>query len=173
MELVRRSQGNRGQRAPLTQRSYHPRWCWSGSPVQYLAHLIHVLDVDQCLVWASLGVRLPVWVGFVVTAGVLFFFFFFFSFFFFFPFFREREREIRCDLGLFVNGYKFEFLIICYDFGFFLFLEGGELSPINCVKLAWSIGCDRIFYVNCFDSFFFFLESFNLWRSLLMIDLYH
>ena len=92
---------------------------------QYLVHLIHVLEVDQCLVWASLGVRLPVWVGFVVTAGVLFFFFF--SFFFFFLF-SEREREIRCDFGLFVNGYGFKFLIICCDFGFFCFWVWGTIT---------------------------------------------
>ena len=140
MELVR-SQGNREQRAPLTQRSHHPRWCWSGSTVQYL---VHVLEVDQCLVWASLGVRLPVWVRFVVTAMS--------SVFFFFGE-REREKEIRCDFGLFVNGYGFKFLIICCDFGFFLFLGMGNYHQLIVWNWLDQLG-DRIFYVNLLWFFF-------------------
>ena len=128
-----KAQGNRGQREPLTQISYHPRWCWSGSPAQYLVHLIHVLEVDQCLVWVSLGVRLPVWVGFVVTATS--------SFFFFWERERERERErkrlgVILDYLLMAMGSSFWLFVVILDFFVFGY---GELSPINCVKLAWSI----------------------------------
>ena len=132
MELVRRSQGNRGQREPLTQRSYHPRWCWSGSPVQCLVHLIHVLEVDQCLVWASLGVRLPVWVGFVVTAmsSVCFFF-------------SEKERE-RKRLGVILGyllmamGSSFWLFVVILDF--FCFWGVGNYHQLIVWNWLWSIG---------------------------------
>ena len=152
MELVRRSQGNRGQRAPLTQRSYHPRWCWSGSPVQYLVHLIQVLEVDQCLVWASLGVRLPVWVGFVVTAGVLFFFFFSFFFFFFF-FQRERERlGVILDYLLMAISLSFWLFVMILDF-FFCFWRVGNYHQLIVWNWLDQLG-DRIFYVNLLWFFF-------------------
>ena len=62
-----------------------------------LVLLIHVLEVDPCLVWASLGVRLPIWVVFVVTTMSSVFFFF-----------KERERlGVILDYLLMAMGSSF------------------------------------------------------------------
>ena len=50
---------------------------------------------------------------------------------------RERERErlgVILDYLLMAISLSFWLFVMILDF--FLFLEGGELSPINCVKLA-------------------------------------
>ena len=68
-------------------------------------------------------------------------------FFFFGERETEREREIRCDFGLFVNGYESEFLIICYDFGFFCFWRVGNYHQLIVLNWLDQLG-DRIFYAN-------------------------